>query len=109
VFWRWTGARDTLVAAACSGDGAETEPTKFNHAEMAAAREVVGRGADRPLRRRELRTACRDGPGGWAQAPVRRISISAEAGLKSTREELKEWVPAVHGAGRGPRGTARNA
>ena len=26
-------ARDTLVAAACSGDGAETEPTKFNHAE----------------------------------------------------------------------------
>ena len=93
VFWRWTGARDTLVAGACSGDGAETEPTKFNHAEWlplvkwAAEERIVhfDEGSSGP------RVAM--GPVAGLKRPFGALSISAEAGLKSTREELKEWVP----------------
>jgi diguanylate cyclase (GGDEF)-like protein len=93
VFWRWTGARDTLVAAACSGDGAETEPTKFNHAEWlplvkwSAEERIVhfDDGKEGP------RVAM--GPVAGLKRAFGALSISAEAGLKPSKDELKEWVP----------------
>jgi diguanylate cyclase (GGDEF)-like protein len=93
VFWRWTGARDTLVAAACSGDGAETEPTKFNHAEWlplvkwAAEERIVHFDDGKP----ESRIAM--GPVAGLKRAFGALSISAEAGLKPSREELKAWIP----------------
>ena len=92
VFWRWTGARDTLVAAACSGDG-ETEPTKFNHAEWlplvkwAAEERIVHFDDGAPGPRVAM------GPVAGLKRPFGALSISAEAGLRSSREEMKEWVP----------------
>jgi diguanylate cyclase (GGDEF)-like protein len=93
VFWRWTGARDTLVAAACSGDGAETEPTKFNHAEWlplvkwSAEERIVHFDDGKP----EPRVAM--GPVAGLKRAFGALSISAESGLKPSREELKAWVP----------------
>ena len=93
VFWRWTGARDTLVAAACSGDGAETEPTKFNHAEWlplvkwSAEERIVHFDDGKPSPRIAM------GPIAGLKRAFGALSISAEAGLKPSRDELKEWVP----------------
>lgn len=93
VFWRWTGARDTLVAAACSGDGAETEPSKFNHAEWlplvkwAAEERIVHFDDGKP----EPRIAM--GPVAGLKRAFGALSISADAGLRPSRDELKEWIP----------------
>jgi diguanylate cyclase (GGDEF)-like protein len=93
VFWRWTGARDTLVAAACSGDGAETEPSKFNHAEWlplvkwAAEERIVHFDDSKP----DPRVAM--GPVAGLKRAFGALSISAEAGLKTSRDELKAWIP----------------
>jgi len=93
VFWRWTGARDTLVAGACSGDDAETEPTKFNHAEWlplvkwAAEERIVHFDDTEPAPRITM------GPVAGLKRPFGALSISAEAGLKPSRDELKAWVP----------------
>jgi diguanylate cyclase (GGDEF)-like protein len=93
VFWRWTGARDTLVAAACSGDGAETEPTKFNHAEWlplvkwSAEERIVHFDDGNPGPRIAM------GPVAGLKRAFGALSISADAGLKTSRDELKAWVP----------------
>jgi hypothetical protein len=93
VFWRWTGARDTLVAAACSGDGAETEPTKFNHAEWlplvkwSAEERIVHFDEGKPGPRIAM------GPVAGLKRAFGALSISADAGLKPSRDELKAWVP----------------
>ena len=93
VFWRWTGARDTLVSAACSGDGAETEPTKFNHAEWlplvkwAAEERIVHFDDGKP----DPRVAM--GPVAGMKRAFGALSISAESGLRTSRDELKAWVP----------------
>jgi diguanylate cyclase (GGDEF)-like protein len=93
VFWRWTGARDTLVAAACSGDGAETEPTKFNHVEWlplvkwAAEERIVHFDDGKPGPRVAM------GPIAGTKRAFGALSISADAGLKPSREELKDWIP----------------
>ena len=93
VFWRWTGARDTLVAGACSGDGAETEPAKFNHAEWlplvkwAAEERIVHFDDGDPGPRVAM------GPVAGLKRAFGALSISAEAGLTPSRDELKAWVP----------------
>ncbi len=93
VFWRWTGARDTLVAAACSGDGAETEPTKFNHAEWlplvkwSAEERIVHFDDGKPAPRVAM------GPVAGLKRAFGALSISAEGGLTPSRDELKAWVP----------------
>ena len=93
VFWRWTGARDTLVAAACSGDGAETEPTKFNHAEWlplvkwSAEERIVHFDEGKPGPRIAM------GPVAGLKRAFGALSISADAGLKPSRDDLKAWVP----------------
>jgi diguanylate cyclase (GGDEF)-like protein len=93
VFWRWTGARDTLVAAACSGDGAEIEPTKFNHAEWlplvkwSAEERIVHFDDGSPAPRIAM------GPVAGLKRAFGALSISAEAGLKTSRDEMKAWVP----------------
>ena len=93
VFWRWTGARDTLVAAACSGDGAETEPTKFNHAEWlplvkwSAEERIVHFDEGKPGPRIAM------GPVAGLKRAFGALSISCDAGLKPSRDELKTWVP----------------
>ena len=93
VFWRWTGARDTLVAAACSGDGAETEPTKFNHAEWlplvkwSAEERIVHFDEGKPGPRIVM------GPVAGLKRAFGALSISSDAGLKPSRDELKAWVP----------------
>ncbi|HZB24666.1 MAG TPA: hypothetical protein VE379_00950, partial [Vicinamibacterales bacterium] len=93
TFWRWTGARDTLVAAACSGEGSETEPAKFNHAEWlplvkwSAEERIVHFDDSKPGPRVAM------GPVAGLKRAFGALSISAEAGLKPSREELKEWVP----------------
>ena len=93
VFWRWTGARDTLVAAACSGDGAETEPSKFNHAEWlplvkwAAEERIVHFDDSKPGPRVAM------GPVAGLKRAFGALSISADAGLKPSRDELKAWIP----------------
>ena len=93
VFWRWTGARDTLVAAACSGDGAETEPTKFNHAEWlplvkwSAEERIVHFDEGKPGPRIAM------GPVAGLKRAFGALSISADAGLTPSRDDLKAWVP----------------
>ena len=94
VFWRWTGAaRHARCGGVLRGWGRD-RAHEVQSCRVVAAGEVVRRRAHRALRRRQARTAHRHGTGGRAQARAfGALSISADAGLKPSRDELKAWVP----------------
>jgi diguanylate cyclase (GGDEF)-like protein len=95
IFWRWTATRDTLVAAACSTSD-EPEPTKFRFAEWLPLVKWSAEERIVHFDTAENAPQLAIGPVVGTKAAfgsIGAISISADGGLRASRDDLREWLP----------------